>query len=525
MTYGEWLPNTYYAKHVAAWPESGLRYLASFVLEYGLWFWLVILLFSLWHWYRRGEMKRDLFGLGHQEQGRSTFLVLILLTIAGHIGYYTLMIGGDHFEYRVFSYLVPFIFVSTLWMLNKLVRDQVIAAGLLGLFILVSWPIPWTHWAVARNLSSRDETWAMWVPVAPEFPAGLQWYAQPFDGLQAWLIERHVCMRHQEHKVFYRFLTSQYPERSLELPAKAGAFPVAACLSTGVPGWVFPRVAVLDAFGLNDYVIARHKPYPRRFRLMAHDRYPPAGYMESFSFNYGRMANQSSGFVPRDYEITADEIAATEQFWIDRIVHGREAPFSYGMLNRIGESFIRTAEPDSAIIFLKRAIALDNTKARAYVNLAKYYSKLDRADSSLALLRVAHQLEPDNPLIQTRLGRAYAAVGYDLITTDPETAQTSLDSAQIHLAGVLAHAQSQVEALVEQASIMLFRDQIDSSAGLLSQLEHLEIPAGELKLLGDRYMFKQRRDLALRAYRLAIENDLNSRVTEALLLAYPELND
>lgn len=45
--YGQWLPNTYYAKVVEAWPESGLRYLLCFVLEYGLWFAAVIIGWSL----------------------------------------------------------------------------------------------------------------------------------------------------------------------------------------------------------------------------------------------------------------------------------------------------------------------------------------------------------------------------------------------------------------------------------------------------------------------------------------------
>ena len=34
--YGEWLPNTYYAKHVRAWYESGFRYLWAAALETGL---------------------------------------------------------------------------------------------------------------------------------------------------------------------------------------------------------------------------------------------------------------------------------------------------------------------------------------------------------------------------------------------------------------------------------------------------------------------------------------------------------
>ena len=34
--YGEWLPNTYYAKHVGPWYESGYRYLSAAAIETGL---------------------------------------------------------------------------------------------------------------------------------------------------------------------------------------------------------------------------------------------------------------------------------------------------------------------------------------------------------------------------------------------------------------------------------------------------------------------------------------------------------
>lgn len=46
-TYGEWLPNTYYAKIQGMWPESGIRYAFSFALEYALWIWLALVIFIL----------------------------------------------------------------------------------------------------------------------------------------------------------------------------------------------------------------------------------------------------------------------------------------------------------------------------------------------------------------------------------------------------------------------------------------------------------------------------------------------
>ncbi|RKX21988.1 MAG: hypothetical protein DRP45_11780, partial [Candidatus Zixiibacteriota bacterium] len=328
--YGEWLPNTYYAKYVAAWPEAGTRYLASFILEYGLWVWGLALLWFLFVWLRGKTSncdvtdKSDVAPHGNvntdnrPDLSRSFHLAVVVATIIVHIGYYTFVIGGDHFEYRVFSYLIPLIFISFLWLQNRSDSDPIITACTLGLFILLSWPVQWTHWDLTRNLTERNKTWIMRVPIESEFPSGLKWYARSFDDLQSWLIEHHVCMRHQEHKVFYQYLSARYPERSLEKLPRAGEFPTMACQSAGVPGWVFPRVAILDAWGLNDYVIARHKARPKSERLMAHDRLAPFGYLESFALNHGLFSPMSFGIKQREVELTAKEIIETEKFWTDR---------------------------------------------------------------------------------------------------------------------------------------------------------------------------------------------------------------
>ena len=45
--YGEWLPNTYYAKHVRPWYESGFRYLLAAALETGLYILLPLAFLAL----------------------------------------------------------------------------------------------------------------------------------------------------------------------------------------------------------------------------------------------------------------------------------------------------------------------------------------------------------------------------------------------------------------------------------------------------------------------------------------------
>jgi arabinofuranosyltransferase len=536
--YGEWLPNTYYAKYLAAWPAAGFRYLASFILEYGLWFWILGLGWMVVWWYRqqphglqaqRTQAVAGLRGLipsASIENTQRFALIVVLGTVAAHIGYYTLLIGGDHFEYRVYSYLVPLIFLSSLWLLNRLVTDGIVAVCLLALFVALSWPIQWTHWLVTKDYTTRDDTWIMRIPVAPQFPAPVRWYAEAFDDLQFWLIEHHVCMRHQEHKVFYEFMAARLPARSLNVPQLAGEHPIAAFQSVGIAGWVFPKVAILDAFGLNDYVIARNPERPRHMRYMAHDRMPPQGYLESFSLNYGLLGDQSAGFIRREYEISTDEIKETELFWIDRIVHGNQQPFTYSMLNRIGESLMRTDKQDSAMVFLRQARSLDSSQARAYVNLGLVFGHKRLSDSSLYYLQRAVAIDPDNPVVLGHLGRTFATEGYDQFGIDRNRAEGAFADAEKCLDRTLQIDPEQAEAMVELASIYLFLDHIDSSKAYLSSVEAVHNPPPEeLRLLGDRYLFRKQRDLAMRAYRLAIKNGLRASTANALIREYDELSD
>ncbi len=263
--YGVWLPNTYYAKYTTAWPESGWRYAASFVLEYALWTWLLLAL--VWA-VRRHKVSRQ--------------ALIVNGALLAHLAFYTLVIGGDHFEYRVYSHLIPLVFVSLLWLVARLDLRPPAAVSLFLLCIALSWPIPWVHYLETRDLESRAETFHMIRPVAGRFPAWLRFYPQAFDELQAWLITHSVCVRHQEHKVYSTFVSSRLPSREEGASLGWEDRHVMTALNVGFVGWVFPNVAVIDLLGLNDYVIARTRVPPQETRHMAHERRPPPGYIECF---------------------------------------------------------------------------------------------------------------------------------------------------------------------------------------------------------------------------------------------------
>ena len=168
FTYGTWLPNTYYAKSDGFWPESGLRYLGSFLLENGFWFLVILLCLVLALSVDR--VKKEV------RSGRKVTLslhlllddkVLVLGTLLAHFSYYTFVIGGDHFEYRVYSHLIPLGFILAAWTVVRLSHRVTGVLALLLLIVVLSYPIPWTHWRETKDLTARKDTQMMVTPIAP----------------------------------------------------------------------------------------------------------------------------------------------------------------------------------------------------------------------------------------------------------------------------------------------------------------------------------------------------------------------
>jgi arabinofuranosyltransferase len=201
-----------------------------------------------------------------------------------HTGYYSLVIGGDHFEYRVLSQLVPLAFVSLVALAGRLSPRPALAIGTLVLAVLVSLPVPWVHWNETRDLTTRAETFKLTRPVADRFPPGFGPVLGEWDEWQAWLIDHFVCMRRKEHEVFQLHSVEMLPSRIEGSRVPWEDRHVSPLISVGVPGWVFPEVAIIDLKGLNDRVIARipEERLKNKKRNMAHDRKAPRAYVNCF---------------------------------------------------------------------------------------------------------------------------------------------------------------------------------------------------------------------------------------------------
>ena len=96
--YGEWLPNTYYAKFVRPWYDMGILYLAAAALDTGLYLLLPLAGVGIWGRWRANR--------------EDVAFVLPLLCILPHM-HYLMRIGGDVFEYRPMDFYWPLLAVPT----------------------------------------------------------------------------------------------------------------------------------------------------------------------------------------------------------------------------------------------------------------------------------------------------------------------------------------------------------------------------------------------------------------------------
>ncbi len=293
--YGEWLPNTYYAKHVRPWYESGFRYLWAAALETGLYVLLplaVIALRERWREYRDGT-----YGL-------------VLLLVIVHMAY-VMRIGGDHFEWRPLDFYWPLLALPAAVGIVQLgsriagkarqIRTTVRGGGVFSspptwallLFVAVIFYASAMQAALLfEGAKKAEHTWATdielgeenagWLLTAP----GMSALVAISNDLRSSLVRQAVGMRFVEHREFADLQLGRWqPYENMErgiIPSDA----VTALPTIGIPPYYLPELAVIDELGLTDATVARN-PVIRsnRERQMAHDRRVPPGYLEERGVN------------------------------------------------------------------------------------------------------------------------------------------------------------------------------------------------------------------------------------------------
>ncbi len=308
--YGEWLPNTYYAKYVEPWYDLGFRYLMQAGIDTGLYLLVPLALIAAivrWKWCQDG-----------------TYAV-ILLMIGVHMNYLA-RVGGDHFEYRPLDFYWPLLAVAA-------------SEGILHLGTRIA-----TWVGQIRNRPHGEgglapRAWALMLFASVLIYAGAIQGALLYEGSKEvvrrahmyselneenagrWLVapgmSKLVAMSNalrqestlyfapspwMEHRLYAWFRLRQW--KPYENMAR-GTLPddaVGQVGALGIMSYYLPDLEIVDRHGLTDATVARNpqtradrglprirslKPLPRnRRRLLAHERQPPPGYLKQRGVNF-----------------------------------------------------------------------------------------------------------------------------------------------------------------------------------------------------------------------------------------------
>ncbi len=290
--YGEWLPNTYYAKHVRPWYESGFRYLWAAALETGLYLLLPLAYLAL---HTRWRTVRD-----------GTY-ALALLCVVAHMAY-LLPIGGDHFEYRPLDYYWPLLAVPAAEGIALLGAS--VASGLRRLPRVPGWAVRGEFYTIALFLpvlfyanaiqgvllfegtalreqdgtpyAELDAENTGWLLAAPGMPA-LVAISNDLRRLSA----RHVVARRfTDHRAVADWHIGDWSP--YETMAR-GTIPDDALTVDGGLGkfYYLPDLKVIDFHGLTDATVARTPVmHSNPDRLMAHDRKASPEYQRQRGVNF-----------------------------------------------------------------------------------------------------------------------------------------------------------------------------------------------------------------------------------------------
>ncbi|MFO1078599.1 MAG: hypothetical protein U1E73_12820, partial [Planctomycetota bacterium] len=192
--YGEWLPNTYYAKVTAPWPDCGACYLFCFLCEHGAFVLLPVAGIALALALRGGRAP-----LG---------TAIAVFTWLGYVAYYTLVVGGDHFGYRIYAHFVPLLLLAGLWAAASLRLPGPLAAAWLALLAIAT---DGPGWVLERALQGHeDEGYVRASTVAPKPLRPLfAWY----DRCQAYCRVHSVGIHRVVHARFCDAVRAAFPER------------------------------------------------------------------------------------------------------------------------------------------------------------------------------------------------------------------------------------------------------------------------------------------------------------------------
>lgn len=290
--YGDWFPNTYYAKIGEPWWDVGFFYLCTAATECGVWLVAPFAMWATWSAARPGA--------------RATLGLFWVATVPHLL--YLMRIGGDHFEFRPLDFCWPLLYVAAAVALAQTQLSvrlgsafgagarprKILPIALAAAMAAYSFAIPYAARRAAAGIDSRKDATLRVAPVAPEHLGPLRFLplssmlSRMWNDFGAATIPHAVGVRYFEHRINADYLLGLYGE--FEGLRARGLIPEDATIATGAVGIVsyYLDIRVVDLYGLTDRTVARTPKSGDGPRLMAHDREPPPGYLDERGVNFER---------------------------------------------------------------------------------------------------------------------------------------------------------------------------------------------------------------------------------------------
>jgi arabinofuranosyltransferase len=280
LYYGDWLPNTYYAKFGGHfWWKAGGSYLLAFALEYFIVLWLPLIV----------------AGIARNVANRTAFFPLLVGGVVIPHMIYIAAIGGDHFEYRPLDLYFPLAFLVMTdgvahfiasprrWVKPATAAYLALIAG--GL-VLIPWEShrqfinrykPGFPGGEVNDLVEAQSFLSPGRDVILRLP-GLEWIARTHRDLTRWMTLHFVGIRAEEHRMF---LATAIPEGlTLGRLKQQGVLPPDTYIAVDCVGAIpyYSDLRTLDRLGLTDAHVAHSKPVRE---IMAHSKSATLDYARS----------------------------------------------------------------------------------------------------------------------------------------------------------------------------------------------------------------------------------------------------
>lgn len=308
--YGQWLPNTYYAKVGGrTWWDMGFVYLAMFTIEYAAYLWIPLLVAAVAEHRRRKTLFTP---------------ALFAVVVIPHALYIT-SIGGDHFEYRPINLYFPFLFILFADGAARLARGTAatVATGVYLLVVLVGLvalpyqthkQFPDTYLAGFPGMAAKSaEARAYLLPENdPVYGMpGLRTLLRAYRHLLWDATEHFVGIRQEEHCLFLASVVAE--GRHLRELVEQGLLPADTHIAIACAGAIpyYSNLRVLDRLGLTDADVARSE-FREGERAMAHDK--------RATYEYARRAGVDFWSFNKAYCL----IHVTDPLWVRHILRASE---------------------------------------------------------------------------------------------------------------------------------------------------------------------------------------------------------